>query len=415
MKLSTYMTAFLTAIVISPFAFGQDTQDLLRLGVKSCQAFPVNGKTFITAKHCLMNLIPSDFKIALGNENILVKDFNKSEAHDFAELEIASEVSEFFETSSYEKSVDTYLGSSTGNQKIEIMEVPLDGKTLFLHSGSTLPGSSGSPIIQNGKVVGLHVGLIDVDGLKAGVFLPFNRLAEVASLDSAESQAIPAALAAVWGVCVSTPQAATMCVAILGTAASLAKDGVSVIVAYLNSLPDAKTSELQGALKQCEANRDAIIQELKLEFEEARREKNARNNGVIKLEGNPGSTSNPTLPSEIGAVNPDLIELRSVPGGHTQVIARWIAGRWVYYRVQNMSSLSAEFVALARVAFLHKFLSESGRLPSYSEAERGGGVLLSGLDMDSIYRIAITPPAPPVVKPNPGSSSCVVRGCPIER
>lgn len=383
--------------------------NLVRLGKKSCQTFPIESKKFVTAKHCLANLIPNDFRIDHMGKVLAVTGIKKSENHDVAELEIETEVFEPFERADYRIDADSYIASSSGVQKVDILEIPMNSKTLFVHSGTaTFQGSSGSPILQNGKVIGVHVGVAQIENHKVGVFLPLSQLEDSFTIRGIENQAVPVALAAVWAACVSSPQAATICVAIGAGAGAILSKGVDVIIEYLNTLPKDEAAELQGALKQCEMHREQITKELK----ETYKSSSNQGSGVIIEQGQPDSHS-PTLPSEIGAVDPDLIDLLSVPGDISYIRAVQIGGRWLYYLPQSVSTISAEFISLARVAFLHKFMSEAGRLPTFEEARRGGKVLMTGASMDSVYHTAITPPPPP--KPPRPQGACVVQGCPIER
>jgi hypothetical protein len=394
--------------MLTPIALSASSAaKLKRLGADSCNTFAVDEQTYITAKHCVLNLLPEDFKIVLDDKLLQVIKVEKHTDHDLARLTVEKTVVDHaVMVGEYSSESNSYIQINGLFSPIETIEIPANGRTIFLHTGITEPGSSGSPIIQNGLAVGMHIGVVTLDKHNFGVFLPFNKLSESHGILNIETQAVPVALATAGAWCIAN---SPICIALIGSATTITMKGIDLVVAYLNSLPDAKTAELQGALQQCNADKEQITKDIKNMVQEIKEGKT----GNTYHEPSPSRSSSVTLPSELGAVDPDREDLSTIP-----MRCFWINGKYVCYAVQSaFSETTPIFVNLARLAFIHKFMSESGRGPTLQEVQKASGVMFSGyLSMDEVYQYAIRSPSPAATPaPRPGSSACVVRGCPIER
>lgn len=355
--------------------------NLIRLGNNACSAVVTDENKVLTAKHCVMNLLPQDFQVEANGKYVNVTSISKNPATDLATLTISEPIQAAELVDGYISNADAVLELSTGLVIVSTFEYPIGGKKLFLHTGETTPGSSGSPIFQNGKLVGIHVGAVEIGDKAYGSFIPLDGINEVHQ-GEIQNENVGLAFAAATAWCNANP---VPCTGIFTFVTGISVTGMTLVFDYVTDNLKSEDAALKGALEQCKADRDIIIKELK-------------ESGSSSLPSHGGQLD---IPPPV--VNP-TISPGSRPSRPTRVCFSDGGSPWICRYEHAVSSSTANFVTIARHAFVHKFLQAAGRGPTREEAARGGKVMLNGTapDMNAVYQAAITPPPPPppvVVKP----------------
>jgi hypothetical protein len=125
--------------------------------------FFVSGKNEIaTAKHCVMGYRAQDLLFEVNGQKIDVPELSyKNDGIDFVKLKTLQDMPEIFEFSVLEEGQPASIVGFTGrfeqhtNCRLSSMK---ESKAYFLHECDTRSGMSGAPIIQNGRVIAMHLG-----------------------------------------------------------------------------------------------------------------------------------------------------------------------------------------------------------------------------------------------------------------
>lgn len=155
---------------------------LLKDGSHHCTAFATGPRTITTAYHCIENqpemllqvktdesasrkvdLSRFSFKVANRTTGV-AKVRSVLRDSDIAVLEIAEPNTSWFELGSYTRrpisQIISVNGDDTGciTNSARVFETNRMG--VFAHALDSIPGASGSPILQNDRVIGIHIGAL---------------------------------------------------------------------------------------------------------------------------------------------------------------------------------------------------------------------------------------------------------------
>lgn len=140
-------------------------------GQAFCSAFITGTYQVTTAAHCILEGADlNELKFTTANGNIF--DFNSLDEYntdtDFAQLSLSKPSDEFLNLSDFNRDQsisivgwDSHSNSFFKSSKQENNREVIQYRGFLMHSLDTLPSASGSPIIQNGKVVGMHLGYVE--------------------------------------------------------------------------------------------------------------------------------------------------------------------------------------------------------------------------------------------------------------
>jgi hypothetical protein len=335
-------------------------------GVRICAATPINKHTAITAGHCISDIsIPQDYVLKSPFEKYVIKKVEKR-ANDLAFLEVEEQFHAFIPPGlpNFENAFDTFLPSESTNKKTGNLKKL---NSLFAsHDLKTKFGDSGSPIIQNNKIVGVHVGR--GEGSYAGVVAILGD-SKYQGFDTAYSKEAPPLIAAATAYCAANQ---ALCIALIGAGGVVLQSSIQGIFNYLVSINDADKAIIKHSLDQCTAEKESISRQL---IQESNRQKaNGQTTGSFESR-TPSANSN-AIPDDV-----TVVDLRFPPSGSTRCQWDGPSLRCVY-APESLDNSAREFLFLTRLAFLHRFYTSEGRWPSAVEAARVNGQLLS-LSLDA--------------------------------
>lgn len=156
-------------------------------GEEYCTGFISGNFEVTTAAHCLYEDVSiTEYKFITADGNTFtfagVEEYNENT--DLARLDLNRAASDFLEVGDIDFKQDFSLagwnsqsGSFFESKKIE-KESFFSYKSFLMHSLDTTPSSSGSPIMQNGKVVGVHLGYVADINYNIGLILTNRHLAD---------------------------------------------------------------------------------------------------------------------------------------------------------------------------------------------------------------------------------------------
>lgn len=162
-----------------------------------CTAFAVSSRTIITAEHCFNKNVGGQY-LTKNNSYYVVKVTSQHFSADVVELELNKNLKSYFEVTSHNKNLFSRIYSISDeklltNESNWYSSIYIEGlgdiEGVFMHKLDTVPGSSGSPIVQNGKVTGIHLGSIYDTNLNYGVELL--KLDEIESFKLGTPEAVP--------------------------------------------------------------------------------------------------------------------------------------------------------------------------------------------------------------------------------
>lgn len=149
-------------------SFYRETIGRIKVGETTCNAFATGQNEITTAAHCvatdkLPEITSISFKTA-GGENYEISSINLFDAKkDLARLTTKTPFKRWLERKPLEggnlilTAVDTDTGLLLSDRNC-VYEKERPEAGVFLHSCDTVPGTSGAPVIQDEKYVGVHIG-----------------------------------------------------------------------------------------------------------------------------------------------------------------------------------------------------------------------------------------------------------------
>ena len=151
----------------------------------TCTAFVSHSDQITTSAHCIREVAVKDivFKRTDGME-ISVLDIRKVFAKaDVAYLLVAKQES-YLKQGKFNSSMPaTVISYDDESNTLQTNQCAANGSGIIYHVCDTLKGSSGSPIMQNDKVVGVHLGVLENNKSNVGVQLSSIEGEDVSTLD----------------------------------------------------------------------------------------------------------------------------------------------------------------------------------------------------------------------------------------
>lgn len=404
MKLEIVFFVLLSTLLRTELARSEAVGDafLIAQGIKICNAVPVGPDKFATADHCLGKVKdPLSFSVSYSGQLIPVLQIESFE-QDVAFLKIASKVSAYHQIGEFKggmipKDLIAKHPRTNTQYKQSIISTPAEASGLYFHNGPIGGGLSGSPVVQDDKVVGIHVG----SNGGRGVFVSFKSLSggRGYSVNQYNNETIPI-LAAAGAYCSANQP---ICLGLMGSATTLGAAMIGGVFTYLSSLNSIERSVIQTKLDQCMVDKDQIEIELKQSIQ------------ANKDDGNAGISTSSR--GEVTIIKPNLEEsLSGLPiydarneRGFDMRCSNGPNGRFVCYLPNSLLSESTfNFIELAKLAYLHYFYIKTGRFPTLSEATEASKYLFSSTPKIA-YDLATYVP----VQPHPCSfQSCSSGGIP---
>ncbi|NBX16779.1 MAG: hypothetical protein EBR09_05380 [Proteobacteria bacterium] len=132
-------------------------------GKAICTVFASGPDEVTTAGHCFSDSpVAGQYTVTIENQKHAVQSVQKSKKADIAKLTVSG-IADYFESAEAEENFDTSVTAfSIEHNKIlsargEKLTVE-NSSSLLNYRNDTIKGSSGAPVLQNNKVVGVHLG-----------------------------------------------------------------------------------------------------------------------------------------------------------------------------------------------------------------------------------------------------------------
>ncbi|SMF80694.1 trypsin-like peptidase domain-containing protein [Pseudobacteriovorax antillogorgiicola] len=180
-----------------------------------CTAFAVSNNEVMTAKHCWSPDVGGVFTYDEYEHRIVgvTEDYPES---DVVRLEVDGYIWEYLELETEVLTVDNQIsmidrhGNVQQSEKYGFLNVDVDGEVtvqdgVFAHGIPAVPGNSGSPILKDGKVVGVHLGKVGQGMFYAADVSTLGYVEHKFAADKQAIQVIPFILKA-GRACYSAPQ-----------------------------------------------------------------------------------------------------------------------------------------------------------------------------------------------------------------
>jgi hypothetical protein len=145
---------------------------ILLSGVPICSAFVSRQFEITTAAHCVVEEFLSDYSFSsIGGVTSKFLDVAyKNENADFLSLETANEFKDWLEVAEYDEFLPTNIVGFNSDSNNFFTSTSSAGSNLvdnglMFHTMDTKTGASGAPILQDGKVIAMHIGSNTVDNV----------------------------------------------------------------------------------------------------------------------------------------------------------------------------------------------------------------------------------------------------------
>jgi hypothetical protein len=128
-----------------------------------CTVFASGRNEVTTAGHCFSDSpVASHYTVTIDNQKHAVQSVHKSKKADIAKLKVSG-IAEYFESAKAEENSETTVTVFSIEQRKILSargeKLNVDDSSSVLHyRNDTIKGSSGAPVLQNKKVVGVHLG-----------------------------------------------------------------------------------------------------------------------------------------------------------------------------------------------------------------------------------------------------------------
>ncbi len=354
-----------------------------------CNVIPTGPHKAILPGHCLRGFSsPTEAYISDAGKKLGVESIAVDPKVDYAVLTVKEKFSKFYETNDVSPKKPIEIVSERGGNKLfeaesTIFEVDPDSSTLA-YGFHTIGGDSGAPIIQDGKVVGMHLGvsLETAKVPKRGIALLVNNSAQFNARTlqpgQYDPQWAPLVTAAAW--CTANGPACVAGAAAVGAigAATVNKVG-DVIIAYINNRGGSDLLFTKDKLKQCEAAKD----EMKKIMDDVYKD-NAQNEAFFAVgDEDPIPMSNPGWQSEAN----DLINKYHGGGGGYYNPGK-VTIKEYNIPMHTQTSAGEEAVGaltyLTAIAVVDSYLTAYGKEPTTSEYLAGMNVAWSGKSLADV-------------------------------
>ncbi len=149
-----------------------------------CTAFASGKDEVTTAAHCLQDSDLSSFSVVINGKSFKPSVKGLETKADVMVLSVSG-VNEYLSSENSSNS-EKHFVVSFASDKNEFV-VSAEGTTtdsvypgLIEHTFATAPGASGSPLLQNGKVIGVHIGSVNFNGRDSNIAV---RIKEISVAD----------------------------------------------------------------------------------------------------------------------------------------------------------------------------------------------------------------------------------------
>lgn len=357
---------------------------LFKKGKQVCEATDLGQGQFMTAAHCVAGSI----NLAVGPtaEPIIVTEIDEN--LDLALLSAGGSkigsIRSFFVP--VDSSKPLYFANKDGTLS-QVLTLTNNSNVAYFHSAHTVPGDSGSGLFQDGKLVGIHVGMGDPERLDMRIGMFINPVKFNPSLVAMNytKQGAPVALTAAVAWCELNK---TACATLGASAVATLNFTYNLVLEYwkANLAQGNNAAPYKEALEQCEKDKDQIINEI-----------------GNKLQG-PISSGIPDTITPSSNFDPEIeiLNLDNVPpgGGGTSEITEYDTGMHCtrvghslscYTPFDSQITLmpgSAKYLFLSRIAIAHALYSAVGREPTQGEANSMAIYLLGRRSLESAAKMA---------------------------
>jgi hypothetical protein len=144
------------------------TVGVLTIGNGVCTAFATAPSEITTAAHCLIGAGVTDLSLAIftsakGVTAKITSIITVDTKTDYLKLGTATVFPNYLQMASLQPGPVSFAGYNESEKKLFAVEScgitsRNEAAGVFFHACSTLPGMSGGPVLQGGKVVGIHLG-----------------------------------------------------------------------------------------------------------------------------------------------------------------------------------------------------------------------------------------------------------------
>ena len=354
-----------------------------------CNVIPVAPNEAIVPKHCL-NATKSlnEFLIFSGGITSKINRIDVDQKTDFAIL--TTDVVSFEKY--YEKSeinLDKSIQIISERRIPEVFQAngtiqKIDSENaIFFHEFNTIDGDSGSPILQDGKLVGMHIG-VSSDGKGIALFAkhdqPYNVIPNMY-----HHQAVPAVIVAAGLWCETNPiPCAAGITGLFALAGSMYNKTSDVVIEYIKQKGGSELLYTKDKLAQCQSEKTAMEKVL----EEIKKEQQSSDQPTGSLhvgEYEPIQMSNPGWQSE--AEN-TLLKYGGGGGGAGQRKISIEIGEYDDIPIHTQASPGEEAVGnlayLTGIAVISAYIDRFGHNPGPLQYKRGMRVAWSGRSFEDI-------------------------------
>ncbi len=252
-------------------------------------------------------------------------------------------------------------------------------KQVMFYGFDTKGGDSGAPIIQNGKVGGMHIGVSASDNKGIALLLNQSRPYEAIAFNY-EKQNPVLARAILWCGTNAQPCAAAILGGLTFAGTALVQAG-NIITEYIKSKNGYEFEATKDKLKTCEENKEEMNEVLK----NLKEELNTEGASIKVEESDPILISNPGWETQVN----DSIRSHSRWGGSGGGARRGrVTITDINIPMHTEFSLGEEAVGalgyLASIALVDAYINQHGSEPTVQEFNSGMNVVLSGKTMTEI-------------------------------
>ncbi len=256
--------------LLSCFSFNQLQAATLLSITQShiCNIVPVGAHTAYLPSHCLSSSLDRGDYIVLDDGNFIEIDaFHSNKESDFATISTKQSFKKYYKIKDLD-SGEIQIAVDKPDRRWHFDQSYMfdadKSKALLFYDFQTEGGDSGSPILQHGNVVGMHLGKTiagenkPAKGLALLLFSANNiRMSEVRKI--AYTPQNPAALAAAGAWCSANAQAcATAMASLMAFGGVVVSKSVDIVIEYMRQRGARDLDKTKDKLAQCEVDKDAM-------------------------------------------------------------------------------------------------------------------------------------------------------------